>query len=757
MNFFEDKVEPITICKPFKFLGNEGNARVRMYNQLGDGDIDTGDGGKVYTTVSANLKQISTTEVRLELTYNVWESSWEKKRANSDRLFFVATESFNLSEYAKNETIQNGQETTHILRSFTLDDSCLQKVYYKDYFKTDDSRTNWLPVDPESYRENNNPQEWMPCKDLQVKIDGTGKELVEKGNIGVKGLVYITINMRIQKSVYIPDEVIESQQQQNRTKGNFPVLSTIPNKVRNVLGRGYYIDKRYAHTTSLAQGRVLDLDALNSFNRIEVDDNRQYEGETYQGSGLKEYTSSIEKSLSVKVSASGFGVSFSSETKKSFSEERYSKDAYRFLTIKDGIRYQLYRIQGYSRPADVTGFLDTNFAHDLDILTPSSIIEKYGTHVVLGMQMGARLFYNMSYKQAISKLSTARTFSNTTSASLQLKGGGTKENTNKAGMTLQERLFEKGMDGGMKADTIEALSKLINSMPSSNSAASSGKTGGSEGIGKGFSIGASTSYSTSSSQDTQEENETTRITCDGVGGDIKYFKLLESDPTQYQKWIESVSPDSADWCDFIEGTLIPIYEFVPTGKKLSAADVKRAWDAYIEKHKTQIQTIKHEKITHEFEVKGKSVTFNYAKEQGHNYDGDIYTKKGKNTGWTVKFELINIDGGSVGVAVWLTVYEGGHNANKSVLQLRDIVKIPNGNHSKIAVDPACNNNLICEVSGTEYGVCTHYVDITDNKVIKSCPFIDSLSSRLYIRIDGSGDDYKNLAVKGKFKVPCIYY
>lgn len=751
--------ETQVILKPFTFYGNEGTAKVKKYNTQGDGDIWTGGGGQVRTTVTARLSQISPSIVRLNLQYHVWESSWEKGESKSDRLYFDAYQDFNVADFSKTSTYKdpdNPNATITEVVTCQLTDSCKNEAFYKDSFQTKDKRLGWLRLDKNSYPAVNRPQSWLltgktQTDALYVKIDGSGSELTEKGNIGVSGYVKFSLKVTRTRTKFVPDEAIVSNYSIPPKAGNHSVLPTIPNKVKNVLGRGYMIDGEYANSNSLAEGFVLDLNLLNQYKRIEHNTNTSYDGEVFEGNGSKEYKTTMQESLGVKVSASAFGVSFSNETKKTFSEERSGKEEYKMMTVKDVICYELFRIQGYGRPVDLGGFLDSQFKADLNRLTPYDLVRKYGTHVVLGMKMGARLFYNMSYQRSLSSISTARTFSTSTSISYNMGTGsfGGKAEPKKS---YYEQLIEKGLDGTLQdAKVIDALQKVI--AASQQGKADAAKSGGSKPGGISVSVGVD--YSTSSTSSETNEEATTEIRCTGVGGDVKYFKKIEGDPIMYDTWLNTVSPATSDWCDFVKDTLIPIYEFIPAGYKIDAASCKKAWEQYLLDKCPKMQPIGKRTIFTDFKMEGKSIVSNYAKNVLKNdEDGDIYTKSGRDTGWRVRFELVNVEN-TVAVNVSLMVFEGGLNANRSILQLFDNKYITTGSAGRLAANPSVSP--VCEFEGKYTGEQNDWIDITNEAAKQKCPFLDTNSSRLYIKIDGKGEDYGNIAIMGRFKVPVIEY
>ena len=48
-----------------------------------------------------------------------------------------------------------------------------------------------------------------------------------------------------------------------------------------------------------------------------------------------------------------------------------------------------------------------------------------------------------------------------------------------------------------------------------------------------------------------------------------------------------------------------------------------------------------------------------------------------------------------------------------------------------------------------------WIDVTN--YFTDCKFIDTYSSRIYVKLDGSGDDKGNIGVMGRLKVPVIKF
>ncbi|MCL2155393.1 MAG: MACPF domain-containing protein [Leptospirales bacterium] len=166
------------------------------------------------------------------------------------------------------------------------------------------------------------------------------------------------------------------------TKGN------LPDSMSAVLGRGYDITGNYADWAQIKPA-ILDLDKLLEDKKITSNPNAvSGQFETITG----ETISSYQSQLSVKVSVSAkIGVekvaSFSSEVGTNFGSERAQKSENAFATTTFRVVNGAYIIENSS----LSDYLSTSFTSDLNTLSNDQLIAKYGTHVMLGGVMGARL------------------------------------------------------------------------------------------------------------------------------------------------------------------------------------------------------------------------------------------------------------------------------------------------------------------------------------------------------------------------------
>jgi len=182
-----------------------------------------------------------------------------------------------------------------------------------------------------------------------------------------------------------------------QTPSEPPVHIWVPDTAKAVIGHGYDINGHFAYSPDI-KSAVLDLDKLQDEQRVKEDPNLRYgEFETITGKNINEYTSSIIANLSYSVNASLKKVaSFFEEIGANFSKERTGKGEFTFTTSTSRIVKGAYYIKDES---NLEAFFTQSFKDDLRTMKPDQLIEKYGTHVMLGAVMGARVDYNLSARR----------------------------------------------------------------------------------------------------------------------------------------------------------------------------------------------------------------------------------------------------------------------------------------------------------------------------------------------------------------------
>jgi hypothetical protein len=171
----------------------------------------------------------------------------------------------------------------------------------------------------------------------------------------------------------------------------------VPDALKLVIGKGYDITGSYAYSPEI-KAAVLDLNQLINDERIARDPNlRTGVFESYSGSTISEYQQSLAIKVSQNANAGVEGLgSFSVEIGANFGQTRAQSDEYAFATSSSQIIKDAYIIQNRDGLSD---YITDAFVADVKSLTPEQVIAKYGTHVMLGGVLGARLDYHMSAKK----------------------------------------------------------------------------------------------------------------------------------------------------------------------------------------------------------------------------------------------------------------------------------------------------------------------------------------------------------------------
>lgn len=766
----------IILSEPFEFKGNEGNAKVYKYNySLGDGDINTGDGGKVIVSATANMSQISTSLLRLTIRYQVWESSYFKKPGKkSDCLYFTATKDIDISRFNKNVTRKDGCSTITTVETASL--LACPEAFYTDYYNTKEKRHGWLSISPNSkldpawyggYTPTKKHQSWIPLEndygELLVKIDDAGSELTKAGNMGIKGFLSIPLQISgSETTVTVVDDQAASVGTLPKSYGSNDVLSKISDGVMDTLGHGYDMCVGEYACPGGCKEPIMDVKALNAYRRINEVEVDEASSVVEEGKTFEEYTSDISKKLEVKASASAFGATLSHQTsvtsKKNTSETRTCA----FKTSRNSMHQYMYRIEGYKDSAVVSAFLSPSFLQKLDRVgyTADNLVREYGTHVLMGVYMGYRADYSYMYDRSVSKETTTKSFSTSTSFEFSITGLPSQKKSTPEKTYLQ-KLQEKviySSNAQMIKELTVAIDKEKNSSTKTTAKPASDKTGDApRGTGGACSVLMEETSTTTSNIETENSKVEVKV----VGGNINYGNLYTTDPSnesKYERWLNSCTKPI--FSDFVPGTIIPLHEIIPVGHRLTASMVKSAIIKYYAENGTTFADRKYSTMYLPFtEYRGGNDCVNYDKLNGGSCDGDISTQKKKITGWQIGVEPVNFDDGSFIVALTLTVYEGGKGAGRSAIQLRKKIEVPRHYIYQAANQPVINGTTYIrdDVYGTYKGKYHDYIDVTDVIKKAGCQFIDTDTSRVYVKLDGSGDDYGNIGVKCVLKIPYLYY
>lgn len=757
----EEKKKTVQVVKfdaPFTFQGNMNGIKVTKVNQaLGDGDIYS---YKSRTECEVNGSvRIEGQKLTAEITYYVWEDDYGPKKPKSDKLMMKGVKTCDLNELfggLATRTESDTHKTTTIKKSWKVR-SDIGNARYRAYYNG--SKSDYMYIDFNDYPSINNAgkKEWLPLDQIRVKIDGSGSELNGQGNIGIQGRIVIYFELTTETTYTYKSSQTYDKAKGSLVRGRNPVLTSIPENVRTVLGRGYNIKGNYADTDSVTLP-VVDVKKVNDNGLLMVSNNSRMNGRTVKGESKEEISSSYESELNVSVSASGFGATFSNETKKTLKKEKSFNEGRKYIWLSKVLKSKIYKADTTPSTAGFASLLSDTFINDLNTKTADQIIRDYGTHVMLGAVIGARLTYSMSYVKSIEKMSISKSFSNTTSVVYnQSPLGGlvdkvkaekeqNGENTNEKSSV--ELVFKALNDKNVSAEKIKQIKELLkytknNTKPATNKKSASGSGSLSASLTAGYSV--------NTSESSTFENESMEESCTVVGGNMALENRICGDLSAINTWEDSLNSSNTNyWADFENGTLYPIYECVPAGHKVTASALKTAWEKYLSDENAE-KECGRTVITQRFSIQGSN-------ESVHRLSGDreINSSDGKLTAWVLYMEPVNIDGGNVAIAVQLTVGESGLNSGRSLLCLHEVVAINKSLFPRIAIDSTKVKNVSYRVQGSVYKSCHGLFDIT--YLVRDCPFLDTTSNTVSISIDGNGDnDSKHLKVVGVFKLPVIGY
>ncbi len=167
-------------------------------------------------------------------------------------------------------------------------------------------------------------------------------------------------------------------------------------RASEVLGRGYDITTKYADSQYI-KGEILDFDKLQADNMIRRGTINAAEFKTIFGTTVEEYQESLMLSFSHTASISVPRASFANEVRATFSDSRATSSSYAFATETSRIQTESYVINDRLNYDRLSGYVSSDFialVNSTDNFT--RVIERYGTHVMLGGVWGARLDYNLS-------------------------------------------------------------------------------------------------------------------------------------------------------------------------------------------------------------------------------------------------------------------------------------------------------------------------------------------------------------------------
>jgi len=175
--------------------------------------------------------------------------------------------------------------------------------------------------------------------------------------------------------------------------------SDIDPRIGDVLGCGYDITQGYARSSDIKK-RVLNLSVIADGELVKRDTNMVIgRHEHISGTDVNAYQYKLSQKVTASAKASVLGKgSFSSEVRTSFGMERTETNQYMFCTRRENSHKIAYVIDKLELSDNIGKYLSAEFKNDVEKMNPTALIVKYGTHVMLGGILGARLDYHLSTK-----------------------------------------------------------------------------------------------------------------------------------------------------------------------------------------------------------------------------------------------------------------------------------------------------------------------------------------------------------------------
>jgi len=456
-------------------------------------------------------------------------------------------------------------------------------------------------------------------------------------------------------------------------------ITTVANRdidprISDVLGCGCDITLGYARSSDI-KGRVFDLSVIADDGLVKHDANMvlgHHEHISGKDANAYQYKLSQKTTASAKASVVGKG-SFSAEVRTSFGTERTGTNQYMFCTRRENAHKIAYIIDHSGLSIDINKYLSAEFKNDVKTMNPIALVVKYGTHVMLGGILGARLDYHLSTKNIGGKSVTNLEIYASVKAEASFKG--------------------IGGGGGVSSETIR---------------------------------NAERSFDTSS----------TKTTTMAFGGKPE-FAARVTDPTSYQKWLDSIDGNEV-WVDYYPNSLFLLSDFVP-------AEMKIAMNEAIDAHLSEAAIVLTPTLINGVLSLPSRRLHTKATNEGKG-DNDINSKNNRKTEWELQTELSLLDYDSEAeeyrtlVADFVYIVREGQS-DWTILQMEHEERYNISGLGVIDLQRYRNSQ-----SGLILGQSHDFNEI---------PQVDSFFSELKVKIDGKGNDNNNLALMAAFAIPDI--
>ncbi|GEM_PF-4505570 len=179
--------------------------------------------------------------------------------------------------------------------------------------------------------------------------------------------------------------------------------SSANGELDDFLGRGYDVSKEYAKPADVMSG-ILDTEALNADGLIEVLEVNDTTHLESHGEQVLDYCKSLASSISL--SGSYFYFSGSVSTNFAYNNKVYASHS--FATVQTKIHRRRVMVPDSVSTDDLKSYLTESASEAIndETIRPETLFSTFGTHVVTGLFVGARLDY--SIRCDMSKVNTSK-------------------------------------------------------------------------------------------------------------------------------------------------------------------------------------------------------------------------------------------------------------------------------------------------------------------------------------------------------------
>jgi hypothetical protein len=461
-------------------------------------------------------------------------------------------------------------------------------------------------------------------------------------------------------------------------------------KASEVIGLGFDVSGFYARSEYLKKPRILDFNKLNAAGLVKNDPSATgFRRVEVSGNSASQYAEDMQNKAGVKVSVGvrGFG-GFKSDINATFSSERTGSENYAFASIKTEIVNYAY----YVANNNLSNYFTDDFVRDVKSLSGDAIVEKYGTHLLLGGKFGGVVETSISARKSSSTSKASSLLTTATSAQVSL-----------------------GIVSG-SAD--------VNTSNSSNS---------------------------SSANQFSEQ----KMSTEARGGKSSTgFKIATKG--DYTAWIASVDAGKEIWCGYYGESNVQLDKLLDgTNLASYKSKITAAIDKYLAGKVITVTTqVVSGTATKHVSAKGAQYVHKLKYGEGaaaveNKGDLEMGSKSGKTNTWDIAVE-VSLDPKNPNLLLakfTYVVHEGGGGSKPTELEMVYTEKI-NVSGADISL---ASSNLQWTYNGKVVGVNEKLVPVTIESS-QACPWLKNLK----VQVDGKGDDDKNIGFDCDLAIPYRY-